>query len=176
MKSNTRDHNLSNWYLVYTLPKHERRICSNFVQTGIDFFFPLKKVLRQWADRKKWVEVPLFPSYIFVRVSKRDRPKVFGVRGVLKFISNDGSPTLVGENVINSIKLMLFGNPEATNESFSAGQLLYIRSGPMAGLSGILIEKKGRYRIAMRLHAMNQTIVAEVSSEDIQRAIPITTR
>jgi len=85
------------WHVIYTMPRAERKVASSIDEMGIESYLPLYKVTRQWSDRKKKVEVPLFPNYVFVKVSEKGRRVIFNIKEPVKFISIDNKPVVVDE-------------------------------------------------------------------------------
>lgn len=93
-----------NWYVVYTKPKWEKKVAEKLNQIGIECYCPLVTKIKQWSDRKKKVEVPLFNSYIFVQLPDTDRNSVFQVAGVIRYLFWLGKPAVVREEEIEIIK------------------------------------------------------------------------
>ena len=77
---------LKNWLVAYTKPRHEKKSAEVLKSSGVDVFLPLQKQLKVWSDRKKWVESPLFPGYLFVNISDDDYFKVLNSYGIVKYI------------------------------------------------------------------------------------------
>lgn len=96
-----------NWYVVYTKPKWEKKVAEKLNQIGIECYCPLIIQMKQWSDRKKKVEVPLFNSYVFVQLADTDRNSVFQVAGVVRYLFWLGKPAIVRDDEINSIKASL---------------------------------------------------------------------
>jgi len=93
-----------NWYVVYTKPKWEKKVAEKLNQTGIDCYCPVITQIKQWSDRKKKVEVPLFNSYVFVRLSDSNRSSVFQIAGVIRYLFWLGKPAIVKDEEIEIIK------------------------------------------------------------------------
>jgi transcription antitermination factor NusG len=93
-----------NWYVVYTKPKWEKKVAEKLNQIGIECYCPLVTKVKQWSDRKKKVEVPLFNSYIFVQLHDAHRNSVFQVAGVIRYLFWLGKPAVVREEEIEIIK------------------------------------------------------------------------
>jgi len=93
-----------NWYVVYTKPKWEKKVAEKLNQTGIDCYCPVITQIKQWSDRKKKVEVPLFNSYVFVRISDSNRSSVFQIAGVIRYLFWLGKPAIVKDEEIEIIK------------------------------------------------------------------------
>ncbi|MEL1252622.1 UpxY family transcription antiterminator [Flavobacterium sp. DGU38] len=96
-----------NWYVVYTKPKWEKKVAEKLNEAGIESYCPLITQIKQWSDRKKKVEVPLFNSYVFVRLSDMERNSVFQVPGVVRYLFWLGKPAIVREEEIVEIKKSL---------------------------------------------------------------------
>jgi len=95
---------IMNWYVVYTKPKWEKKVADKLSQLGIECYCPLITQIKQWSDRKKKVEVPLFNSYVFVQIEDLDRNSVFQVPGVVRYLFWLGKPAIVRDEEINIIK------------------------------------------------------------------------
>ena len=93
-----------NWYVVYTKPKWEKKVAEKLNQIGIECYCPLVTKVRQWSDRKKKVEVPLFNSYVFVQLPEAHRNSVFKIAGVIRYLFWLGKPAVVKEEEIEIIK------------------------------------------------------------------------
>ncbi|SHG60374.1 UpxY family transcription antiterminator [Flavobacterium johnsoniae] len=93
-----------NWYVIYTKPKWEKKVADKLTQIGIECYCPLITQVKQWSDRKKKVEVPLFNSYVFIQIEDTDRNSVFEVAGIVRYLFWLGKPAVVRDEEINVIK------------------------------------------------------------------------
>lgn len=98
---------MKNWYVVYTKPKWEKKVAEKLTEAGIECYCPLITQLKQWSDRKKAVEVPLFNSYVFVQLEDGNRNSVFQVSGVVRYLFWLGKPAIVKDGEIEIIKTSL---------------------------------------------------------------------
>ncbi|KQB44181.1 Transcriptional activator RfaH [Flavobacterium daejeonense] len=131
-----------NWYVVYTKPKWEKKVAEQLVQRGIECYCPLVTQIRQWSDRKKKVEVPLFNSYVFVRLEEKDRNLVFQSSGVVRYLFWLGQPAIVREEEIATIKNWL-SMPDAYEVSVAAlqvGDKIVLDSGPFQSQEAVVQE------------------------------------
>ncbi|MBD0725635.1 antitermination protein NusG [Flavobacterium sp. L1I52] len=131
-----------NWYVVYTKPKWEKKVAEQLVQRGIECYCPLVTQIRQWSDRKKKVEVPLFNSYVFVRLEEKDRNLVFQSSGVVRYLFWLGKPAIVREEEIATIKNWL-SMPDAYEVSvaaFQVGDKIVLDSGPFQSQEAVVKE------------------------------------
>jgi transcriptional antiterminator RfaH len=131
-----------NWYVVYTKPKWEKKVAEQLRNKGIECYCPLITQVRQWSDRKKKVEVPLFNSYVFVQLPDSERNAVFQSVGVVRYLFWLGKPAIVRDEEISIIKKWL--NPSDSNEvsllSFQKGDAIQLDSGPFSNQKAIVQE------------------------------------
>jgi transcription antitermination factor NusG len=126
--------------LLTRFQKAEKQVKISLDRMSVVSFLPLQKVTRIWSDRKKQLELPLFPNYIFIYTSSRDRYKSLQIKSILNYVSFAGKPATVPENVIVSLQKILSENIQLTEESFSSdtiGMPVLITEGPFTGIEGI---------------------------------------
>lgn len=154
------------WYAIYTNPRAEKKTATLLQQRGINVYLPLLKTLKQWSDRKKWVEEPLFRSYLFVCVSEREYLEVLQVHGVVKYISFSGKAAPIREDQINNIKLLLSSEAELeiSDHLFEKGELVNVKAGPFVGLQGELLENKNSKRFLVRFDQLGKSIILNIPS------------
>ncbi|MFV5692492.1 UpxY family transcription antiterminator [Flavobacterium sp. LT1R49] len=131
-----------NWYVVYTKPKWEKKVAEQLKKSGIECYCPLITVMRQWSDRKKKVEVPLFNSFVFVQLPDSDRNLVFQSVGVVRYLFWLGKPAIVRDEEIKIIKKGLDGpdSCEITIVPFQIGDKIELDSGPFSTQTAIVQE------------------------------------
>jgi transcription antitermination factor NusG len=158
------------WFAVYTTPRHEKRIAEHFSQRGIDFFLPLYRSQRKWKDGSRvQLELPLFPSYVFVRIGKGERVRVLEVPGVLWVVGSSGRDAVsLPDSDIDTMRTGLHLRSAEPHPLPAVGQRVRIRSGALASLEGIMIRKKNELRVVITLDQINQSIAVEVDSDDIE--------
>ncbi|WP_341865130.1 UpxY family transcription antiterminator [Flavobacterium urumqiense] len=133
---------MMNWYVVYTKPKWERKVAEQLEKIGIECYCPLITVTRQWSDRKKKIEVPLFNSYVFVHLAESDRNLVFNSAGAVRYLFWLGKPAIVKEEEIDVIKQWLH-TPDAYDVSLTTvqvGDSIEVESGPFSKQKAIVQE------------------------------------
>jgi len=96
-----------NWYAVYTKPRWEKKVYGLLMDGGFEAYCPLNRVRKKWSDRIKWVEEPLFKSYVFVKAGEEERTEVRMVNGVVNFVYWLGKPAIVKEKEIAIIRKFL---------------------------------------------------------------------
>ncbi len=152
------------WYAVYTNPRAEKKTASLLLQRGITVYLPILKTLKQWSDRKKWVEEPLFRSYLFVNVSEKEYLEALQVQGVVKYISFSGKAAIIRDEQIENIKLLLSSESELdiSDHHFEKGENVSIKAGPFAGLKGELIDTKNAKRFLVRFDQLGKSIILNI--------------
>jgi len=160
------------WFVLFTMPNHEKMVCQNLMKRGIEAFLPLRKEIRQWSDRKKRIMVPLFPNYVFIKIPANDRFKVFEVPGIVRYLDSNANPTVIREREIDIIKSFLNEDFEVTNEQFAKGDEVLITSGPMRNIRGVLVCKRGTKRLLISIESIKRNLLIDVSPYNLERMSP----
>ncbi len=158
------------WYAVYVKSRTEKKVALEFEYEDIDHYLPLIKRLKQWSDRKKWIEEPLFRSYVFVNIEPKDHYKVLQVQGAVKYISFEGQAVSIPEYQINAIKYYLEeSDPENIDETdWRKGKKVEVISGSMTGLSGELSEIRGKHKVRVEINAVGQTLIIDIPKSKLR--------
>ena len=138
---------MKNWYVVYTKPKWEKKVAEKLNEIGIECYCPLIIQIKQWTDRKKKIEVPLFNSYVFVQLEDTDRSSVFQVSGVVRFLFWLGKPAIVRDEEIKIIKTSL-ATPNISDisvTSIQVGDRIKLESGVFRNQDAIVQEISNTY-------------------------------
>ncbi len=164
------DNTVKSWFAVYVKSKTEKKVAEEFLKSGIDHYLPLVKELRQWSDRKKWVEAPLFRSYVFVNIRPEEYYPVLQVNGVSRFITFEGKAVPIPPQQIEAIRYYLNGKEQDTAENivWEKGKKVEIISGSMIGLTGELVELKGKHRLKVEIEAVGKTILIEIQKNKLR--------
>jgi len=164
------------WYAVYTCAHHEKKIAEEFTRRSIEQFLPLYETVRRWKDRKMRLQLPLFPSYVFVRVDLPERLKILQVPGVVRFVSFNGKPAALPEGEMLALRRGLNSGLRAEPHAhIEIGHPVRVKSGPLCGLSGKLLRRKDNCRIIISVDSISRSIVCEVSPDDIELGRPALT-
>jgi transcription elongation factor/antiterminator RfaH len=162
---------LPKWYAVQTRPRHEKRVAAELARKGIENYVPLLSQIHRWSDRRKKVEVPLFPGYAFVHaaMSPEARISILKVWGVLNFVGSQNLGTPIPDKQIESIRMLMAQNLQATPYPFlKSGQRVVVRSGALAGLEGIFLGTEGSKRLVISIESIQQSVVLTIEGYDIQ--------
>jgi transcriptional antiterminator RfaH len=158
------------WYAVYTRPRFEKKVEKYLKDRNIECYLPLQKTLRQWSDRKKMVELPLFSSYIFVKTGTVDYLTVLNAPGAVRYISFDGSAVEIPVNQIEKIRWILSSDIscEVLEENIPEGSRVEIIKGPLLGLQAEMIDYKNKYRILVRLEQLDKSFEIQVPASHVK--------
>lgn len=158
------------WYAVYTRSRGEKKLAVEFQYAGIDYYLPLITRIRQWSDRKKQVEEPLFKGYIFVHIHEANFYKVLNTPGVVNFVKFEGKPTVIPPKQITAIKHYLEDPEPDSSESFelNEGQLVKVKSGPMEGLIGRLVQVRNQFRLVVLIEALGKAVRLNIPRSKVE--------
>jgi transcription elongation factor/antiterminator RfaH len=161
---------MSDWYALYTRPRHEKQVLQELTNRNIEAFLPTYKIRRRWSDRYKIVEEPLFKSYLFVRVDVNRRyyeaVRPYGAVGLIMF---DGQPAQIPESEIEAIRKLVDSElPYNPHPYLKIGRRVRVRSGPLEGCEGILIRKKGLSRLVLSVNLLQQSVCAELDADCVE--------
>lgn len=165
-----RDTHIPQWYAFFTRTKHEKKVNENIRMAGFESFLPLRKTLNKWKDRKKWVESPLFPSYVFTKIPYNQRYAVLQIPSVVNIVGFCDQPCPVRPDEIEAIKALLAS--EATFEVMSgltAGCRVRICSGPLEGLEAHVAQVRGSERVVINVSSIGKTIIINAQDYKIAR-------
>lgn len=156
------------WYALYTKPRWEKKIDSVLIRKGIESWCPLQKIERQWSDRKKVVEEPLFKSYVFVHITDAERSKVLMTDGVLNFVHYLGKPAVIRHEEVAIIKKYLAEKDASifiiSQEGYKEETKIRVNHGVFMGNEGTVI-RGGRKKVYVKLESLGQVMVVEFPAE-----------
>ncbi len=137
---------LMNWYVLYTKPKWEKKVAEQLEKLGIECYCPIIEKIQQWSDRKKKVKLPLFNSYVFVRVEESQRNSVFQSSGVVRYLFWLGKPAIVRPEEIEVIKRFLSKpSVNVVVSTYKVGDKVTIDSGPFLNQEAIIQKVTNTY-------------------------------
>jgi transcription antitermination factor NusG len=166
---------LPRWYAVFTLARHEKRVFARCEERQIESFLPLYKVKHRWKNRCTVdLELPLFPSYSFVRIDPRVRMQVLQLSGVVSIVSSGRELLPLPDDYIDSLRGGLLARRIEPHPGVSLGDRVRITNGPMAGAEGVLERRKNDLRVILRLEMLARSVSVEVSATEIEHAGAIT--
>lgn len=169
----TADKDSKKWFAIYVKSRNEKKVSKTLNDIGIESFLPLITRIKQWSDRRKKVDEPLFNSYLFVNIPLSDYYKVLNVNGVVKFICFEKKPVEVPENQIEAIKKYICDTDlheiDYENIDLKSGELVRIKSGQMKDLIGRFVEIKGKHRIMIEIEVVGQYLPINIARANVER-------
>jgi transcriptional antiterminator RfaH len=158
------------WYPLYTRSRAEKTTQEALAKKNIISYLPLKKVLKQWSDRKKIVEEPLLKSYLFVYISAKEYAEVLMTYGVSRFIYFSGKIASIPDKQLADLKLLLANarDLEVIEYDISLGEKVLIKAGPFKGIIAELVSLKSKKSIVLRLQDIGYSILINTSMAFIE--------
>ncbi|WP_292972646.1 UpxY family transcription antiterminator [Mucilaginibacter sp.] len=159
------------WYPVYTHARAEKKAYEALKAKGIEAYLPLQRKLKQWSDRKKWVEEPLISSYLFVNISPQHMAEVLMTKGIARFLYFSGKVATMPDRQIKELKLLLATDAEleVTEEDLQPGEKVTIKAGPLKGINGEIIAHRSQKKLLLRLESMGQSLIVSMPPSYINR-------
>lgn len=159
------------WHVIYTKSKWEKKVDDLLLQRGFESWCPVQKQERQWSDRKKIIEVPLFRSYVFVKVSKEDYTKLLSTMGVVNFLYFERKPAIIRDVEIEEIKKYLGMSKIASIQMVDMANIpaqtkVSINQGLFMGQRGEVV-KAGKKSVFVRLDSINMMMIVEFKVEEV---------
>ena len=158
------------WYALYTKPRWEKKVDGLLQQMGIESYCPLNRVRKKWSDRLKWVEEPLFRSYIFVHIADDERPLVRMVSGIVNFVYWMGKPAIVKDKEIRVIRKFLNDYEDVRVEpmDLNPSEKVKIRQGVLMDREARVIKVKGN-RVQVAIESIGYLLVALIDKSNLVR-------
>jgi len=159
------------WYAAYTLPRHEKAVAEQLGFRQVETYLPLYLSVRRWAQRRALVKVPLFPGYVFVQISGGDHIRVLEHPSVLRLVTFNGRPAPLPVGEIERLRAALELGKAEPFPFLVPGKRVRVKSGPLAGLEGMILRRKGRTRLVVSVEAIHRSIVFDLDVPDLESAI-----
>jgi transcription antitermination factor NusG len=162
---------MGHWYAIYTKHQHEKNAADLLGKSGFEVFLPLIQETRRWKDRSKQVSLPMFPCYLFVRLSGFRRTEILQTPGVFWMVENAGRPCPIPDWEIEGIRTVANAGVKVQPHPYlnlSCGTAVRVSSGSLAGLTGILIRVKNETRVVVSLKLLQKAVSVEVDRSDLE--------
>ncbi|MGB7730062.1 MAG: UpxY family transcription antiterminator [Candidatus Acidiferrum sp.] len=155
------------WYAAYTSANHEKRVAQQLERRQVESFLPVYESVRRWKDRRVRLQLPLFPSYVFVRLALRDRLQVLDIQGVARLVGFGGHPTPVPAEDVEALRSCFeAGRALQPHPYVRRGQRVRVLSGPLAGFSGIVLRQRNRTRFVVSFELLQRSVAVEMNVSD----------
>jgi transcription antitermination factor NusG len=164
----------SHWLAIYTASRHEKHVAEQLNDRQFETFLPLYRAVHVWKNRSKvTLDLPLFPCYLFVRSRPEQRGKVLSVPGVLSVVGSKQEPWPLPDTEIQALRSGLQQRNAAPHSYLAVGDRARIRSGPFAGMEGVLLRQNNGFRMVLSLTHIMRSFSVEVGVGDLE---PLTLR
>ena len=156
------------WYAAYTSANHEKRVAEQLCVREVENFLPVYVSVRKWKDRRVKLDLPLFPGYVFVRLALRDRLRVQQVPGVARLVGFGGTPVALPDEQIKALRSGLARGVSAEPHPYlTEGRRVKLKSGPLAGMRGILLRRKGNFRVVISIDLIQRAVAVDADAADV---------
>lgn len=159
------------WFAVQTKPRHEKKATAELQEKGIGAFLPLRSEKRQWSDRQRVVELPLFPQYVFVRIapSLNTRVVVLRTNGITNFVGMRGMGMAIPDEQIERIQTVVARGISVSPHSFlNVGERVRIRGGALDGLQGILTAVNGDRTLVVSVELIQRSLAVRIAGFTVE--------
>jgi transcription antitermination factor NusG len=168
---------LPRWFAVYTTPRHEKHVSEILAERQIETFLPLYRANRQWKKSSPVVlDLPLFPTYVFVRIERKSRGVILGTPGVLSIVGSSKEAWPLPDLEIDALRSGLLERKIEPHPYLIMGERVRIVAGVMAGVEGVLVRKKNDLRVVLSLDTIMRSVAVEVNADDIEPALTLAGR
>jgi transcription antitermination factor NusG len=159
------------WYALYTRSRFEKKMLTELTDRSVEVFLPMREIISRWKDRKKRIWIPLFPGYIFVNhIDTADnRYRILNIPGAVRFVGNEGHAEPIPEEQIQHVRRFLECSISIDPYPYmQVGTRVEVIAGPLKGIHGILVEKRGRFRFVLQVDLIRQAVSVEIDASDVR--------
>lgn len=160
------------WYIVYTKPRAEKKLSELLKKYHLDNYLPIRKERKKWTDRFKWIQVPVLPSYIFVKiVFWRDKNKVLQLPGSHHFVFHKGQPATVTQDDLDQLETGLQKYADTLKVSpesvLGKGKTVRIINGALIGKTMEILKVKNKTLVVLRIPGIDAAVTYEIKVDDL---------
>ncbi len=157
------------WFAAYTASHHEKHVFNQLVHRNVEAYLPMYKSSRQWQKRPLvTLDLPLFPNYVFVRISRKQRSDVLGTPGVFSIVGSASNAWELPEREIETLRNGLHQRKVEPHPYLVIGERARVKTGVLAGLEGVIVRKKNNLNIVLTLDRIMQSIAIEVDAAELE--------
>jgi transcription antitermination factor NusG len=163
---------MPSWFAIRTSPRWELRASSELARRGLETYLPLRRVKRNWSDRIKIIDQPLFPGYLFGRFHLADRVRVLQAPGVQQIVGIGNTPAPISNSELDNLRNLVSANTLLVPWPYlGAGQRIRIDRGPLAGVEGFVVRaEQGALRIVVSVDLLQRSVATEIDRDSIGSA------
>lgn len=153
------------WWALYSRPRHEKKLADLLNEKGIEAYTPVRKALKQWSDRKKWVEEPLIRSYTFVRAEEKHYFEALNTHGAVRYVWFSGKAATIPNRQIDILRVLAGSNidVEIVTGALKPGEMVQVIAGPLIGAIGELVSIAGNKKVIIRIDHLETALSVSIS-------------
>ena len=159
---------LPRWYVLCTFARHEKAIAERLRGQDVETYLPLYWAIRNWGQRRVNVELPLFPGYVFVKTSITRKARILEHPGVIRFVGLPGKATPLADEDMEKLRASLSACKAEPYPYLGAGKRVRIKAGPLCGVEGTIVRRKGAVRLVVQIDLIQRAILLELDAIDAQ--------
>src|ERR1700680_431626 len=161
------------WYALYTKHQHEKMVARVLTIKGFETLLPLYQAARRWRDRTKFLSLPLFPCYVFLRGGLERRLDIMTTPGIHMLVTGGGHPAVVPDGEMDAVRKWVEKTQRVEPHPFlRSGDWVRVKSGPLIDMEGILVRKKNLFRLVVSVEILGKSAAAEVEASMVERISP----
>ncbi len=158
------------WHALYTQHRHEKAVTHILSRKAFEVFLPLNWTVHRWKDRNKQLWLPLFPCYVFFKGGLKRQLDILNTPGVYSVVSSASRFAVIPDEEINVLRQMMENSTRVEPHPFlKSGDRVRVKSGALVGIEGILIRKKGQFRLVVSVEILGKSAAAEIDVSTVER-------
>jgi transcription antitermination factor NusG len=159
-----------NWHALFTRHQHEKSVAYALTSKGYEVYLPLYRAAHHWKDRLKELWLPLFSCYVFIRGGMERRLQIVRTPGILQIVGWGGQPAVIPVMQLDAVRKMIESSHSVEPHPFlTCGDRVRVINGPLAGVEGILVRKKGSVRLIVSVEMLGRSASVEIAGTDVVR-------
>jgi transcription antitermination factor NusG len=157
------------WYAVYTMSRHEKRVAAHCERIAIEHFLPLYTWRRSWKNRTTVdLQMPLFPNYLFVQLSPDDHGPLMRLPGVLSTVGNASGPVAIQDSEMEMLRRIMDCKAIEPHAYITAGDKVRVKEGPLEGIVGVVLRKANGLRFIVTLDLIGKSVALDIESSALE--------
>ena len=162
--------NPQHWHAIYTRHQHEKIVAQILSYKGFEVFLPLYDTVHRWKDRDKKLSLPLFPCYVFLKGGLERRFDIVTTPGMYSFVGTENRAAIIPAEEIEAVRRAVESPLRLEPHPFlKCGDRVRVKSGPLAGVEGVLTRKKNLYRLVLSVELLQQAVSLDIDAHLVEK-------
>ncbi len=164
------------WYAIYTMSRHEKRVAAHCDHMAIEHFLPLYTWRRSWKNRTTVdLQMPLFPNYLFARLLPEDHGPLMRLPGVLSTVGNAAGPVAIRDSEMEVLRRVIDCKTIEPHPYIATGDRVRVKTGPMEGIVGVVLRKANGLRFVVTLDLIGKSVALDIEQSALELIAPTNT-